>query len=186
MSSLHTVSRASSHTEAIVSPPAVLAPTRSVRPAASRRLGWPTLVVATIVVISAIGVTTATPSMAAQRADRLNPLAGQTMPGPLRAIAHWGAISSPASFGSGAIVQVFKSDGSVQCGGPGIGLRPMADQLAHAGVQVIAMRKTSDGLLHPDYCGAPSGLINVFEINATGLSQAIALGFANLSSVGGH
>ena len=90
------------------------------------------------------------------------------------------------SFGSGAVVQVYKSDGSVQCGGTasGVSLAGMATELTHAGVRVIAMRKGNDGLLHPDICGAPDGVLNVYEIDARGLRVAEGLGFAILTAPG--
>jgi hypothetical protein len=92
------------------------------------------------------------------------------------------AISASASFSAGAIVQVYKYDGSVQCGGPGITLTKMAHQLTHRGVRVIAIRKGTDGLLHPYICGVPDGIINVFEIDARGLSEAEARGFNPLTA----
>jgi hypothetical protein len=108
------------------------------------------------------------------------PAHAEVMPNPVHATDHVAAVY-PAAESSGAIVQVYKYDGSVQCGGPGVSLAKMADELTHRGVHVIAMRKGTDGLLHPYICGAPDGVINVFEIDARGLSEAEALGFKPLT-----
>ena len=75
-------------------------------------------------------------------------------------------------------VEVFKSDGSLQCiSRSGIGLDQMAKELTGAGIPVLAMRKANDGLFRIAVCGAGTGSINVFQIDAAALERAKAMGF---------
>ncbi|TIX44666.1 MAG: hypothetical protein E5W81_01725 [Mesorhizobium sp.] len=79
---------------------------------------------------------------------------------------------------------VYKYDGTLQCGlGQEIPLAEMAQELLDAGVSVISSRKSSDGLLHIEVCGALTGQINVYEIATPDLYKALQLGFAPLASI---
>ena len=61
-------------------------------------------------------------------------------------------------------VLVYKSDGSLQCG-QAKGLSPDEMQKKELkGVTIVSKRKQSDGLMHIQVCGTPTGKINVFEI----------------------
>ncbi len=75
-------------------------------------------------------------------------------------------------------VQVYKYDGTLQCGmGHELTLDEMAQELEAEGVEVIASRKGTDGLLHITVCGASTGSINVFVIDRGSLPTAQRLGY---------
>jgi hypothetical protein len=75
-------------------------------------------------------------------------------------------------------VQVFKYDGTLQCGmGGGIPLDEMSKDLEEAGIEVIESRKGSDGLLHIGVCGSSTGAINVYVIDRGALPAAQRLGY---------
>jgi hypothetical protein len=176
MSPLHIASTQGSPAHspsALAALPVSSAPARPMRFAAPRQA-----MVAVLLAAGAIGIA---PSGAAASTDPVHALSGLPLPAVLRPLPSQGAIAPTTGFGSGAVVQVYKYDGSVQCDADGgIRLEVMARQLARAGVRVIEMRKGSDGRPHPDFCGAPDGTINVYEIDARGLHVAEALGFATL------
>lgn len=75
-------------------------------------------------------------------------------------------------------VQVFKYDGTLQCGmGGEIPLDEMAKELETAGIDVVASRKGTDGLVHINVCGSSTGAINVYVIDRGDLPAAERLGY---------
>ncbi len=78
-------------------------------------------------------------------------------------------------------VQIFKYDGSLQCGaGKAIAPDVMAKDLTP--IKVFNMTKKSDGLMHIQVCGSNTGMANVFEINEKDLKKAEAKGFKKWSN----
>lgn len=76
-------------------------------------------------------------------------------------------------------MEVFKYDGTLQCGGGSErSLADMRKALDAAGVTVLKQRKDSDGMIRIQMCGASTGKINVFVISSEDLEAARALGFA--------
>src|SRR5881409_1401280 len=74
-------------------------------------------------------------------------------------------------------IKIFKYDGSVQCSpGSGVPVDRMEHELTGAGIEVLSREKANDGLIHPQVCGASTGMINVYEIRAAALDQAKSLG----------
>lgn len=74
-------------------------------------------------------------------------------------------------------ISVFKTNGSLQCNqGKAIDKSTMEKSLK--GIRVYKSSVENDGKLRIQMCGAPTGNVNVFEIDKTNLEQAIALGFA--------
>lgn len=73
-------------------------------------------------------------------------------------------------------VKVYKSDGSRQCERrPGKTVDATERELA--GIPVYHREKRSDGLMHIQVCGSPTGVINIFEIDSSNLKQAEERGF---------
>jgi hypothetical protein len=83
-----------------------------------------------------------------------------------------------AEAGGARHVEVFKPDGSRQCE-PDSGLPPqdMRAELEAAGIIVYATRSGPDGTMYLQVCGAPTGRINIFTIDAAALDAAQTLGF---------
>lgn len=79
-------------------------------------------------------------------------------------------------------VTVYKSTGGVQCGGSGLSLTAMQEQLATANVKVRSAACGGDGMMYPAVCGAPDGRIGIFDIPATHASAAAGAGFALLNA----
>lgn len=78
-------------------------------------------------------------------------------------------------------VQVFKPDGSLQCGkGKKIELDAMEKELK--GITVLNRTHKNDGLMRIQLCGAPTGDANVFEIAKKDLAEAIKRGFKQWTS----
>jgi len=78
-------------------------------------------------------------------------------------------------------VQIFKYDGTLQCGmGGEIPLEEMAKELETAGVDVVTSRKGTDGLVHISVCGSSTGAINVYVIDRGALPAAERLGYRPL------
>lgn len=87
----------------------------------------------------------------------------------------------PAIVPSGP-VEVYRPDGSRQCEeGSGVPREAMAAELTAAGVRVLDSRTGTDGLMRIAVCGAPTGTIHIFRIEAAGLATAEALGFRPLA-----
>ncbi len=74
-----------------------------------------------------------------------------------------------------ATVQVAKPDGGLQCENNGVALADMQTELG--GITVYSASKENDGVIRVTLCGVNSGNLNVYEIAATDLTAAIALGF---------
>ena len=75
-------------------------------------------------------------------------------------------------------VQVYKYDGTLQCGmGGEIPLDEMAKELETADIEVIESRKGTDGLVHITVCGSSTGAINVYVINRGALPAVERLGY---------
>ncbi len=71
---------------------------------------------------------------------------------------------------------VGKTDGSKQCGmGDEISLEEMQAQLGS--IRVYSAKKGSDGLIRVTLCGAPTGALNLYEINKSDLEAAKSMGF---------
>ncbi len=73
-------------------------------------------------------------------------------------------------------VRVYKSDGSRQCE-RGVGKSVEATERELAGIPVSHREKRSDGLMHIQVCGSPTGIINIYEIDSSNLKQAEERGF---------
>lgn len=73
---------------------------------------------------------------------------------------------------------VYKYDGSLQCGmGKAIPVEDMGKELTAVGIRVSAREKKSDGLMHIQVCGQPTGMVNAFTIPSDRLKEAEQLGF---------
>jgi hypothetical protein len=78
----------------------------------------------------------------------------------------------------GPSIEVAKYDGSLQCEmGQPVSLDQMEKELRAANIAVGARAKKADGIRHPRMCGASTGTMNVYRINASDLEKARALGF---------
>lgn len=78
-------------------------------------------------------------------------------------------------------VFVAKSDGTKQCEKKkGISIDVMEKQLKS--IKVYSKSSKSDGLMRTQVCGADTGYFNVFEIEASDLEKAKALGFKEWSN----
>lgn len=83
---------------------------------------------------------------------------------------------TPPTLTKQATLFVYKPDGSLQCGqGKAISPQEMEKQLD--GIKVFSRENRSDGLMHIQVCGSPTGMINIFEISATSLKDAEKRGF---------
>ena len=77
-------------------------------------------------------------------------------------------------------VLVYKADGSLQCGAArGLSLDEM-EKKDLSGIKVFSKDKRTDGLMHIQVCGSPTGMINVFEISIDALKEAELRGFKRL------
>lgn len=73
-------------------------------------------------------------------------------------------------------VRVFKDNGSLQCGqGKSIDPATMAKELKDIRVYKTSME--NDGKMRIQKCGAPTGNVNIFEIDKSNLNQALSYGF---------
>jgi hypothetical protein len=73
-------------------------------------------------------------------------------------------------------VFVYKADGSLQCGqGSRIAPEDMKKELG--AIQVFSAENKSDGMMRIQVCGAPTGMVNVYEIDQKNLEAALKLGF---------
>lgn len=80
-------------------------------------------------------------------------------------------------------IMVYKYDGSVQCEASGVAVEDMRRELTRAGVEVVCGRKAQDGRAYPAMCGAATGRINVYTIDAADLDAAEALGFKSVGTL---
>lgn len=73
-------------------------------------------------------------------------------------------------------VKVYKFDGSLQCGqGKKIDLSEMQKELKT--IKVYSSVNKSDGMMHIQLCGSPTGNCNVYEIDRKDLDEALKAGF---------
>lgn len=85
-----------------------------------------------------------------------------------------------ASTDANGRVQVYKYDGSLQCGsGKAIAPEVMAKDLTP--IKIFNMIKKADGLMHIQVCGSNTGMANVFEISEKDLKKAETKGFKKWS-----
>lgn len=76
-------------------------------------------------------------------------------------------------------VYVYKADGSLQCGmGQAVKMDVMAKELV--GVVIHKMDNRSDGFMHIQACGTPTGRVNVYQISVIDLEKANKAGFKEL------
>lgn len=88
---------------------------------------------------------------------------------------------SAAAWSQATRIEVVRADGSRQCEpDSGVPLSTMAAELTAAGIAVHASRSADDGMMRPAVCGAPTGTMHVFQIDAADLPQAQQLGFRPL------
>lgn len=73
-------------------------------------------------------------------------------------------------------ILVAKPDGSQQCeSASGISLDKMAKDLGE--IKIYRQFKMNDGMMRIQVCGAPTGMYNVYEIDATDRQKALNVGF---------
>lgn len=73
-------------------------------------------------------------------------------------------------------VFVFKEDQSQQCGfQKGIDLNEMSKELE--GFKIWSQKKGNDGKMRITLCGAPTGQINIYEIDKNSLNEALKKDF---------
>lgn len=84
-------------------------------------------------------------------------------------------LTCPPLIAASETVRVAKSDESKQCENNGISLADMQQQLGD--ISVYAASKEYDDHLYPMECGGNTGSFNVYDIAASDLEQAIAVGF---------
>lgn len=82
-----------------------------------------------------------------------------------------------------SFVKVYKSDGSIQCESSGAPLEVMVLELSNAGIDVICSQKGHDGLARIAVCGAPTGNLNIYRIQARNLKDAESLGFESVAKL---
>lgn len=73
-------------------------------------------------------------------------------------------------------VRVYKPDGSRQCERR-TGQPAEAMERELAGIPVYHREKRSDGLMHIQVCGSPTGMINLYEIDSINLKKTEERGF---------
>ena len=78
-------------------------------------------------------------------------------------------------------ILVGKADGSKQCEANS-GVAPEVMEKDLTGIQVYNRSKHSDGRMHSQVCGAPTGKMNVYEIDATSQAAAEKLGFKRVEN----
>lgn len=78
-------------------------------------------------------------------------------------------------------IRVFKADGSKQCQkSKTTDLKVAEAELKKAGVTILSSAKQPDGMMHPQVCGAPTGMANTFEIAPADFDKAKKAGFAKV------
>jgi hypothetical protein len=88
-----------------------------------------------------------------------------------------GSAGSPAS-SNVKLATVYKADGTLQCGqGHEVSLATMEKELTGASITVHSRTKDTDGMLHAQVCGAPTGSVNAYQISASDKDKAVKLGF---------
>lgn len=80
---------------------------------------------------------------------------------------------------TGESVWIRKSDGGVSCEQEKAeSLEKGAETLKNAGVEVLESAKSSDGKMHIQVCGAPTGSENRYRISKSDIEKARVLGFS--------
>ena len=92
-----------------------------------------------------------------------------------------GAVTDTSSKAKDTTLLVYKADGSLQCG-QGKAALPTEMERQLSGIKVFSRESRSDGLMHIQMCGSPTGQINVFEIPLSSLPEALKRGFKKLES----
>ena len=87
--------------------------------------------------------------------------------------------ASPVASASAAVqVWITRPDGAQSCSaGSGQSLEDGAAELRKSKVRVLESRKGSDGKMHMQMCGAPTGSTNAYLIPNEDLSRAVAQGY---------
>ena len=85
--------------------------------------------------------------------------------------------------GGDSSVTVYKSRGTVNCGGAGLTITMLERQLADAGVKVNGSSCGTDGLSHPAACDVADGRIGIFYVPENQLAAATAAGFTSVSAL---
>ncbi len=89
-----------------------------------------------------------------------------------------GGVTAGAAADASESVWITRADGSKSCASDTAqSVEQGAQELKAANIQVLASKKGTDGKMHPMMCGAPTGTQNVYQIPASQLAAAIALGF---------
>ncbi len=91
--------------------------------------------------------------------------------------------ASEANLSSKQTVDIYKSDGAIQCEHDGIAAEDMKAELVKGGVDVVCAQKADSGLAVIAMCGAPSTAINIFSIRVSDWSRAEVLGFKRLQEL---
>ncbi len=74
-------------------------------------------------------------------------------------------------------LQVYQYDSSKQCEGVGIALDVMAKSLIDNGIDVSCSQKGRDTVVRKTLCGSDTGILNLYEIDASNLTAARLLKF---------
>ncbi len=119
------------------------------------------------------------PELANQQVRSAQPQAGlgggSTVSGTTQASKQSSGQSGGPSAGQTTVL-VYKPDGSLQCGqGKTISAQEMEKELK--GIKVLKRENRSDGMMHIQVCGSPTGMVNVYEISAESLKEAEKRGF---------
>lgn len=76
-------------------------------------------------------------------------------------------------------VKVYKQDGSLQChSDTGFTLDEMAKQLNE--IKILSKERKHDGKMRATVCGNHTGYINIYEVAASDLEQALKYGFKKI------
>lgn len=79
------------------------------------------------------------------------------------------------------VIGIGRSDNSLQCGyNVGITLEVMAQELK--GITILKSEKKHDGLMRIQSCGAPTGMMNVYQIYRKDAKKAVKIGFKVLDT----
>lgn len=85
---------------------------------------------------------------------------------------------------SGVGDQVYISDHSLQCQGPGVAIAQSRALLTEVGIEVTASQcAVIENVAFPAVCGGPTGRIHVFNIDEADIDMAINLGFSNAREI---
>ena len=91
--------------------------------------------------------------------------------------------TKPQNMTAAGSIMVYTSAGALQCDYKGKPVSETAALLSDNGVTVIASSCGSLMMMYPSVCGGATGDINMHEISSAQLSEAQALGFANITEL---